>query len=288
MSSTSAGSTKPDGTFAIGGVAPGEYTIDVRPPAALVGAAPGVREGASFPIVVGGADLTDVRIVTSAGTRVSGRVVWEGTSSRDLPGLTSATRRVTFGQTNPLMQMMGQVVSDSTANGTLDADGRFAIAGAVGRVFFNVTPLPPAWVVKSVTIGGRDVTDEPIDLAGRASLDGVVITMTDTLTSVSGQVSDGRGQVLRDYVVVIQPVEELEAATAARRVRAVRPNADGRFETRGLRPGRYLATAVDGLETGREFSPEFRRQLRQPGMAREFVVRDGESATLDLRLTPGL
>ena len=65
----------------------------------------------------------------------------------------------------------------------------------------------------------------------------------------------------------------------------MRPDTDGRFQTRGMRPGRYLATAIEALEQGRQFAPEFQQQLRP--LAREFTVREGETVTLALRLTPG-
>ena len=289
ISSSGAGSTQADGTFTIAGVAPGEYAIDVRPSPAAAGAASTLREGASFPIAVAGVDIAGIQIVTSPGTHISGRVIWEGASSRESQGVTGAAlrQRITLNQTDPMRQMIGVLFSNPQANGTLDEDGRFEISGASGRVFFNLTPMPPNWSIKSVVLDGRDLTDEPLDLTGRPSLGDVVITLTDRQTSVSGQVVDGRGQLLRDYVVVIQPALELEAAIAARGVRAVRPNAsDGRFETRGLRPGRYLATAIDALEQGREFAPEFRQQLRRG--AREFRVDEGQSVTLDLRLTPDL
>jgi hypothetical protein len=54
---------------------------------------------------------------------------------------------------------------------------------------------------------------------------------------------------------------------------------------RNIRPGRYLATAIEALEDGREFSPEFQKQLRRD--AREIMIAEGETQTLDLRLTPG-
>ena len=56
--------------------------------------------------------------------------------------------------------------------------------------------------------------------------------------------------------------------------------------SRGMRPGRYIATAVEDLEQGRQFAPEFQEQLRRS--AREFSVREGETVTLDLKLTTGL
>jgi hypothetical protein len=91
--------------------------------------------------------------------------------------------------------------------------------------------------------------------------------------------------LLSDYVVVIQPAEPKEPPIASRWIRAVRPDKSGRFETRGLRPGRYVATAIETLEQGRQFAPEFQQQLRRG--AREFSVGEGESMALDLQLTPG-
>jgi hypothetical protein len=47
-----------------------------------------------------------------------------------------------------------------------------------------------------------------------------------------------------------------------------------------------VAAAVESLEQGRQFAPEFQQRLRQG--AREFTVREGEAVTVDLRLTPDL
>ena len=145
---------------------------------------------------------------------------------------------------------------------------------------------PPSWVTKSVTLDGDDVTDEPLEMAGKQSVAGLVIRMTDKLTQISGRVSDRRGQLLRDYVVVIQPAE----AEGTDHRRAVDTDGPARIlerkvETRGLRPGRYVATAIETIEPGRQFAPEFREQLRRG--ASEFSVGEGESVVLDLKLTLG-
>jgi len=142
-------------------------------------------------------------------------------------------------------------------------------------------------VLKSITLEGEDITDEPLDLAGRQSVSGLVIRMTDRLTQIAGQVTDARGQTLRDYVVVILPAEaKQETVVAGRLIRTARPDSNGRFQTRGIRPGRYVATAIEDLEQGRQFAPEFQEQLRRS--AQEFSVREGESVTVDLKLTSGL
>jgi len=275
-----AGSVSTDGTFTISGVPPGEHSIEVRPiprPGAT-GA-----EFASVPIVVSGSDLTGIRVVTSRGALVTGRVVFEGTSPRVLPG---GTPLRVFAQpadvSRPLLMLGG---GDPLTNGTLDESGVFQYAGAFGRLFFSVS-TPPPWTLKSVTLDGEDITDEPIDFTGKQSVSNLVITLTDRVTQIAGQVSDAQGRTLRDYVVVLLPAEAIQEPVALGRViRTARPDSNGRFQAR-VRPGRYVAAAVEDLEQGRQFAPEFQEQLRRG--AREIAVREGDTVTVDLKLTTGL
>ena len=132
-------------------------------------------------------------------------------------------------------------------------------------------------MVKSVTLDGADMTDVPLNLGDRRTVSDVRVTLTDKITQVHGFVADAKGQNLADYVVVIQPAEQRDPAVAARLVKAARPDTNGRFEVRGLRPGRYLATALDSMEQNRQFSPEFQKELRRG--AREFTIREGETVT---------
>jgi protocatechuate 3,4-dioxygenase beta subunit len=280
MSMSSAGVVAPDGSFTISGVSPGEHSIDIRPRPRSDG---GPGEAASMPIVVAGADITGLRITTSRGSEISGRVIFEGTS----PRTTGTTPPRVMAQPADSSRFTAVFpLGDALANGMLDDTNNFRLAGASGRVFLSVS-APPGWIVKSITSEGEDLTDRLIDLDGRASLADVVIRMTDKLTTVAGKVTNSRGQAVRDYVAVILPAEaDLEPVAAARRIRAVRPDTNGRYETRGLRPGRYVVTAIEALEQGRQFAPEFQEQLRRS--AREFSVREAETATVDLELTEGL
>jgi hypothetical protein len=52
-----------------------------------------------------------------------------------------------------------------------------------------------------------------------------------------------------------------------------------------MRQERYLVTAIESIEQGRQFAPEFREQLRRG--AQEFSTREGDRFTLDLKLTSG-
>jgi hypothetical protein len=167
----------------------------------------------------------------------------------------------------------------------VDEDGTFQLTGASGRVFLSVV-TPAAWTTKSITLDGKDITDEPLDLTGKQSVTDLVIHLTDKVTQISGQVTDTRGQRTRECTVVFQTAEEHEPVVAARLMRLVRCGSNGSFQTRGLRPGRYVVTAVTSIEQTRQYEPEFREQLRRA--SESLTIREGEMLTLDLKLTSGL
>lgn len=285
VSSRGAGQVGADGTFSISNVPPGSYVLDVRPPA---GAGAGAL-GAAFPIVVGDADVLGLTIVTSPGTSISGRVVYETSGSR-APG-SAGVRVIPY----PLEGNagVGQVLFGGQ-NSTVAEDGSFRLDGVMGRIVLqtSVTQTPaaaqapaagqapnPQWVLKSVLIDGDEMIDTAIDLTGRQSISGVRIVLTDRLTDVSGTVADDRGRALKDHLVVLLRTSP-EAARVADGVRTVRTDATGRFQTRGLRPGGYAALALDDLEPGQQYSPEFQQRLRESG--RRLSIKEGERVVLDL------
>ena len=98
---------------------------------------------------------------------------------------------------------MGSSVYDFTPDSKVAADGRFQITGASGRV--QLDALTADLTLKSVTLDGRDITDEALHLTGTDSVSGVIITLTDKVTMVAGHVRDRNGQLVRNYVVVLLP-----------------------------------------------------------------------------------
>jgi hypothetical protein len=269
------GTIAPDGSFTIAGVPPGEYTLDaLRTPA--VGNKSAVSEFASMPLTVAGTDISGLRVTTSRGAVISGRVVWEGAAPKP------NNPRVGVLSMNPASSAVTAAI-DPNMNGRIDGDGGFQIGGVFGRVL--LTTNIRGWAVKSVRLEGREITNVPVDTLGRSTIDGVQVILTDKSSSVSGHVTDDRGAVATQYIVVVQPADDMEPAVAGRLVRTMRPDTNGRFEFRDLRPGRYLATAIEALEQGRQYSPDFRRQLRRG--ARELALREGEALTVELKLTAG-
>jgi hypothetical protein len=258
----------PDGTFTIVDVPPGQHWLDVRP-------ATGDGESASVQITADGRDITDLVITTAPGATISGRVIFEGTSSSSRPV------RVTATPADPGVMMRGSMMD----SGVLDASGAFELKGVFGRVLFrvgNMVPGPTSWVLKSVSLNGTDFTDTPLDVTRVGNATGLEIVMTDRQTTVSGTVKNARGEQVNDYTVAIFPERLPEDAMPARFTRVVRPDQQGRFETRGLPPGDYLAAAVESLEQGSQWDPAFRKHV-EPA-AKRFRVTEGQTVPVDLQL----
>jgi hypothetical protein len=85
---------------------------------------------------------------------------------------------------------------------------------------------------------------------------------------------------------VLLPSGLKEGLSPNRYVRVVRPDQTGRFSAKGLPSGRYTATALEWIEQGRQFAPDFQDELRKAG--RDVTLRDGEAATVELKIAPGL
>ena len=258
-----------DGTFSMGDVPPGEYTVVVVFDA---------YEQIGPTLTITGLDVSDLRIAVGQGTTVSGRLVFEGgvPPKGAQPPFRVALIPVRSVSPGPLGPQRTTVP---------DEENRFGFTGITGRVIVSASS-PDGWMTKSVVVDGQDFTHSSLDVRDRATVSNVVVTLTNRLTTLRGQVMDAGAQPTRDYVVVVVPAETYEAPIMNQRVRALRPGPDATFTTRGMMPGRYMAVAVEALEDSRQFAPEFQQQVRRLGQ--EFSIREGEAATLNLRLTPDL
>ena len=85
--------------------------------------------------------------------------------------------------------------------------------------------------------------------------------------------------------MILLPRDPIEPAAASRWIRMARTDGNGRFQVQRMLPGRYVAAAVESLEQGQQFAPEFQQLLRRG--ARELAVSEGQALTLDLTFTPG-
>jgi hypothetical protein len=110
------------------------------------------------------------------------------------------------------------------------------------------------------------------------------IVLTKKVTSLSGQVTDSRGNPVLDATIVVFPADEKLWTYQSRFIKAVRPDQDGKFQVTGLPgPERYLAVALQGLEDGQAGDPEFLAAIRD--LATRVELGEGESKSVDVKLS---
>ncbi len=260
--------TAADGAFEFTGVTPGDYWLSAQGLNRLNGA----LEAGSVKLTVGSDDITGLALLMRRGATLRGTVVFDGPRpNRPFPIEVAFAdgRRGPFGT--------------AAAGGFINPgpDGKFEVRGITGRVFF--ASQSPDWTVTSVSGAGPNALDG-FETGNRDDVNGIRITVSDRLTQVSGRVTGGRGEAMAGYLVLLQRLGERLPRDFGSR--SLRTDDAGRFDARGLRPGSYVAAAVDDLDAGQQFSPDFQALLRERG--HRFSLGDGESVVLDLTPASGL
>jgi uncharacterized protein (DUF2141 family) len=259
-----------DGSFAINNVPPGRYTLRARSNDS------DEPLSASQPLSVAGGDLTNVGVVLAKGGMVSGTVAFESTQT-PVPGdLTQV--RVGAPSTDP--SDMGP-----NPNARVDKNGAFTLDG-VSAGSHLIRPNGGAalrgWTLKSVTVGGRDITDIPIDVKSNQRIDGVTLTFTDRLTEIGGSVTDDQNVPVTEFTVLAFSTDASLWRAQSRQIMTARPDQTGMFKIRGLPAGEYYVATVDPSEQGEWFEPAYLDQHRQG--ATRVTLADGDVKTQNFRV----
>ena len=223
------------GSFDVGGVMPGAYTLDIRP--ASMGGMPDFSnqtEFASVPIIVGEEDVSGLVITTGRGATMSGRVIYDGTSE------SRATQRQSsrvvanildggFGMRSP---------SADRTNGVIADDGSFTITGVYGRILFRTEA--PGWQLRSVILDGVDITDVPFDASGGGS-NKLEIVLTDQRQRLIASVVHTLGKPSERFSVLIFPSTVKEGSVPGRFITLNElTDSTETFEISHLPAGEYL------------------------------------------------
>ncbi|HEX6465064.1 MAG TPA: carboxypeptidase-like regulatory domain-containing protein, partial [Vicinamibacterales bacterium] len=265
-----------DGRFTLRNVPQGAYTLQGfgHPPAG----GPGNLNAGPFgwsPVMVGDSDVDGVILTIVPGRTLRGRVSRE---DPDGPALATAGVRV--------MPIPVDFDSAPVAGGPLPSvtheDGTFEVTNVNGIVRLFVNSGSPSWVVKRISVDGRDVTDAPLDLREH-DVSGIDVVMTSRITHVSGGVTNEKNESLSDYAVVVFSVDPGKWGDRSRFIRLVRPADNGRFSVNGLPAEDYLAIALPNVNAIEYFDPDFLQALRP--LATSFTLQEGGSQTLELKLT---
>jgi hypothetical protein len=255
-----------DGSFTIANVPPGRYTLRAR----------GEGDTPQFgvqPLSVDGGDMGDVTIVLSAGAAITGTITFQ-------PGATQVPDPTSIRISAPSTD---QVAFGPQANARVDADGRFTLTGvSTGQHMIRPAGNMRGWVLRSVTLDGRDVTDTPIEVRAGQTLTNVAIVFTDKITQVTGTITTESGTPVPDFTVLAFPTDPSLWRPQARQIMTTRPDQTGKYTLRGLPPADYYIVTVDPAEQGEWFDPGY-LDAHRAGAAR-ITLADGDVKTQDFRV----
>jgi protocatechuate 3,4-dioxygenase beta subunit len=266
--------TRDDGTFSISNVTPGKYTIVAR---ADGGAGGGGPRMAVQSLVVSGEEV-NVALTPVSGVQLSGTITLEASGTqlpqgfggfRVIPSPLGSSPAPAFGRGGG--RGGGGVPSDS---------GQFTISDVMPGAYMLRAAGPRGWTMKSVYVDGRDVTDLPLEIKSE-SITSVNVIFTDRSSSLSGAVRDARGNGLSSVSVIAFPSESRLWVPQSRRIVTARTDAAGAYRLTAIPPGDYLVAAVDDVEQGEWFDPEFLDQIKDA--AAKVRIGEGEQKTQDLK-----
>lgn len=268
--------TSGPGQFVLTGVPPGRYQLVAQeslPSRAPVAPARMGRAGRTE-ITVDGDDLTGVALHIGPGATVRGRVEIEGGSAEPLAG-------------HPLLvqsQRPPTATFGSSGSVEVEPDLTFTIGGIQGRQQLRVARLPPDWWVKSITIGGRDVSSG-YDYPRSGTLDECVIVLSARPTGVTGRVESASPLPIGALVAAMPDRDDPRMQIAGMRAVVQLIDADGRFALRGVPPGPYVVAALtaDILNALNDATPDdYAEFLRSVGTSVDVVEGRVESVSLRL------
>lgn len=261
---TATGITDARGQFTLLGVPRGSYILRVS--ASLPVSAPGGRPipiSAEHALVVGDSDVADVVVTARAGATISGRVEVRGSQPVAASALQLGVESLYRGY-----------------EGRVDANYRFSMTLPPGRYLVLVrTPTS----VCLATSGGKDISDDWL-VVGEQNVTDILVVCTDGGTSISGIVSDDRGQPDPRTRVAVFPTDRrfwTGAEFRKRRNASAFPSPDGRYRIKDLPPGDYFVAALTDAAADNWQLPAFRESLLSS--ATRITLGASESKSLDLR-----
>jgi len=275
FSMNSGGMVRPDGSFTVNGLAPGDYTLQAN---GMPGAGGfDTAEFATADITVTGDDITGLHLASMRSSSVTGRIVF--TDAQAAAALRPAAIRIATTARNP-----EEFSPFAGGPGRINDDFTFEIKARPAKVLVRANATTGGWTMKAVRLNGQDVTDTGIEIRSNEDLSGLEVEMTNKLTEVSGLVTNARGEGVKDYSLIIFARDRERWVPNSRFIRTGRPDQDGRFKVTGLPAGAYYAIALDYIDPADDTSdPDFLDRLR--GKAGTVSLGDGEARTIDLKLT---
>ena len=171
---------------------------------------------------------------------------------------------------------------------TVTPEGIFNFSMIPGRFrtenLLRDSSVTGGWMLKSVVIDGADVTDVAFDIA--KSTDDAVITFTDKVSELSGQIQNGAGAPASGYALLIFSADKRFWLPQSRRTVATRPETNGQYLIRNLPAGDYLMIALTDVEPSQWNDPAFLAQMAAQSPVK-ITLAEGEKRVQNVRVGGG-
>jgi Carboxypeptidase regulatory-like domain len=256
----------PDGTFEFPNVPPGQYVIQ-----AYRGRSNPHTEGefGALPVSVNDADVTGLRLQTSTGSAITGRITFDAfdrSKGATPSAIDLAPIPVDF-----------DLAPNSLAHAEVHSDWTFEMAGLSGPRRLELLRAPPGWALKEIRANGIDITDRPLLLGSSAqSLTNVEVVLTDRINELFGTVrttTDGQSRPASGMNVLVFSTARDRWYPSSRFLRRTSAGSDGAFTVGGLPDGGYYVAAIERIP------PEGDDAWQEPGFL-ESLVRSASTVTL--------
>ncbi len=145
-----------------------------------------------------------------------------------------------------------------------DAAGRFEIAAVAPGSYHLSAALrgqPQTWFLDAVTLGGRDLLADTLDVKAGQAVNGAIATLTQHRGSLAGTLLDETGGPVPGAAVLVYPIDERYRGLSAQRIRYVVSSPFGDYTATGLRPGHYRVATLVGVELGAWYDAEVLREI---------------------------
>ena len=230
-------------------------------------------------VTVAGTDVTGVSLRLQAHASLTGRIVVEADPAK--PQITPPARFLL--RVDPATGEAHLGLPDRQFN---EQTQTFSISDiAPGRYFIRSYGYP-GWIVKSVTIRGRDVTFTPFEAASGDALSDVVVTFTNHVPQLSGAVRDGDGIKADSAIVVLFPAERAQWTHGGlwpQRLKTVPLSNAGTYSVTTAPAGDYLVAAIEAAHINTWMDPSFLARLERS--ATRVTLTWGGKTSQDLTVT---
>jgi hypothetical protein len=224
-------------------------------------------------VTLASGDETSVALSPVRGSRIAGRIIFDGSAPPPLSSIRLEARQVGL-YTGVPIPPRGAV--------TVKPDGSFEMTNLFGVVEIQLAQPLRGWTIASVMRGDRDLLDEPLALGAGDEFSDLKIVLTDQLVQLAGVTTAADGRPSPACEIALFP-DIADLRFGSRRMRLLRADSNGRFTAEDLLAGTYLAVAAADIDAATWQTTDYLNRLRPA--ATRLTLAGGEHRDVSLACT---